>query len=101
MAEIFQQFGGMMDAAHNYKGIGQTYITDAADHQSLAGAMQPQGAWCSSDFDEYFMNVQKMVNEAHAHGTDLTNRGTVVDQCAADGQATLATTTSIASSLRV
>jgi hypothetical protein len=101
MAEIFQQFGGMMDAAQNYKNIGQSYLTDATDHQSVAAALQPENAWVSRDFDEYFANVTKMVNEAHAHGTDLTNRGSVVDQCAADGQSTLATTCSIAASLRV
>jgi hypothetical protein len=101
MAEIFQQFGGMVEAAAGYKNIGQSYMTDATDHQSLAAALQPENAWVSRDFDEYFANVTKMVNEAHAHGTDLTNRGSVIDQCAMDGQSTLSTTCAIASSLRV
>jgi hypothetical protein len=101
MAEIFQQFGGMMDASHTYRNIGQGYISDATDNQSIAAALQPENAWVSRDFDEYFANIVKTTNEAHAHGHDLINRGTVVDQCAADGQSTLATTCSIAASLRV
>lgn len=101
MAEIFQQFGGMAESAHVYRTLGQDRITAAQDQLSGANALAPAGAWCSSDYDEYFMNVQKQVNESNAHGTDATNRGNVIDQCAMDGQATLATTRGIAASLRV
>jgi hypothetical protein len=100
MAEIFQQFGGMADAAHGYRTLGQDRIIAAQDQLSGANALA-SGAWCSSDYDDYFMNVQKQVNEADAHGTDATNRGNVIDQCAMDGQSTLATTRGIAASLRV
>jgi hypothetical protein len=37
----------------------------------------------------------------HQHGVDLTNRGSVVDQCRMDGESTLATCRGIAQSLIV
>src|SRR5262249_39352138 len=100
MAEIFQQFGGMADAAHGYRNLGQDRMTAAQDHLSNANALA-SGAWCSSDYDDYFANATLQVNQTHAHATDAINRGAVIDQCAADGQATLATTRGIAASLRV
>jgi hypothetical protein len=100
MAEIFQQFGGMADAAQGYRNLGQDRITAAQDHLSSANALGA-GAWSSSDYDEYFVNAQLQSNQTHAHGTDAVNRGVVIDQCAADGQATLSTTRGIAASLRV
>lgn len=100
MAEIFQQFGGMADAAQSYRTLGQDRMTVAEDHLSNANALQ-SGAWSSSDYDEYFVNATLQVNQTHAHATDSINRGNVVDQCQMDGQATLATTRGIAASLRV
>ena len=100
MAEIFQQFGGMADSAHAYRTLGQDRITAAQDHLSSANALA-SGAWCSSDYDDYFVNATLQVNQSHAHGTDAINRGVVLDQCAADGQSTLATTRGIAASLHV
>lgn len=100
MAEIFQQFGGMMDAAHGYRNLGQERMTAAQDQASAANALA-SGAWCSDDYTDYFANVQLQTNETHAHGTDAVQRGTVMDQVVADGQSTLATCRGIASSLRV
>ena len=100
MAEIFQQFGGMTDAAHAYRTIGQDRMTAAQDQLSNANALA-SGAWCSSDYDDYFANVTLQTNETHAHATDSINRGVVMDQVTADGQACLATTRGIAASLRV
>ncbi|MGW6197216.1 hypothetical protein ACWF0M_13820 [Kribbella sp. NPDC055110] len=100
MAEIFQQFGGMMDAAQVYRNLGEERITAAQDQLSSVNALS-SGAWCSADHDDYFVNAQLLTNQADAHGMDAKHRATVMDSVVSDGQSTLATCRGIAASLSV
>lgn len=100
MSEIFQQFGGMADAAQSYRTLGQDRMTSAEDHLSVVRGLEG-GAWSDGSYDDYFVNAQVAVNQTHAHGTDAVSRGSAVDQCMADGQSTLAASKAIAASLHV
>lgn len=100
MPEIFQQFGGMLDAAHNYRTVGQDRMSAAEDQLSLANGLA-SGAWMDPTYDDYFANVNIQVNQTHAHANDAVTRGNVIDQCQMDGQATLATCRGIAAGLVV
>lgn len=101
MAEIRQQFAGMFEAGRVYGTLGTNLVNETTDQRALAGALAPNGAWCSSDYDEYFANVYKQTSESAAHGEDSQKRGHVMDQCGMDGQEMLGRTSSLAASLRV
>jgi hypothetical protein len=100
MTEIFQMFGGMADGAQAYRNTGQERITAAEDRISAAAGLE-NGAWMDPAYNDYFINAKLGADMTHQHGLDLTNRGSVVDQCRMDGESTLATCRGIAQSLIV
>lgn len=101
MAEIFQNFAGMMGAAHDYRGGGQSQMEWAAENLHLTGALAPSGAWADSAFDELFASATIECSQTTALGEDLVKRGGVIDKCQMDGAATLANAQQIAASCRV
>jgi hypothetical protein len=101
MAEIFQNFAGMIGAAHDYRGGGESQMQWAAEHLHLTGALAAAGAWADSAFDELFTSATIECNSTTALGEDLVKRGGVIDQCQMDGASTLANATQIAANCRV
>ncbi|MEV8378399.1 hypothetical protein AB0P21_37015 [Kribbella sp. NPDC056861] len=98
MPELFQQFGGMADSASAMTNMSSQRQLSAEDHLRASQTLH-ENAWMDGAGVDAVSAIHQEVNGTLNAAEHQQRQGTAWNQCAADGQSTLATCRGIAAGM--
>jgi hypothetical protein len=98
MPELFQQFGGMADSASAMSNMSSQRQLSAEDHLRASQVLH-DNAWMDNVGGDAVAQIHNEVTGTLGAADHQQRQGAAWNNCAADGQSTVATCMGIASSM--